>query len=302
MDGDKIKENIIDLKQTKITDWYDKLLDDLWSLAQTKMIEFKHQIGKRIIQDWDKFGKPEYGNKFVENLAKDLQVGSREVYRCIQFARSFPQLEDMYTKVSQRDKISWRWITTKLLPDHKEEKNEVLPLPEGKYNIIYADPPWSYGGNLPQRNPVKHYDTLETPEIAQMPVNTIAGDNSCLFLWATFPKLPDALEVIKAWGFEYKTLAFVWIKQNKNKKGLFWGLGGWTRSNSEICLLGVKGNPERKNADVHSVIMSPIEEHSKKPDETRERILNLCGDLPRIELFCRNPITGWDAWGDEIEK
>jgi len=178
----------------------------------------------------------------------------------------------------QESKIPWRTIVNDWLPEHKEEPPEIQPLPEGKYGIIYADPPWSYNGQLPQRNPVPHYKTLETAEIARMPVQNIAGDNSCLFLWATFPKLYDALEVMKAWGFEYKTCAFVWIKQNKSGKGLFWGMGGWTRANAEICLLGVRGEPERVNADVHQVIISPIEEHSKKPDEIRGRIISLCGD------------------------
>jgi len=283
------------VKQTKITDWYKKLIFDLRQLVFEGIVKTKHSIGKRIIDDEDKLGKPEYGEHRIENIAKDLGIGKADLYRCVQFARKYPELS------SVDDNLSWEKIKREYLPMPKEEPPEIQALPDGKYNIIYADPPWSYGGNLPQRNPVQHYSTLETPEIARMPVNTIAGDDSCLFLWATFPKLYDAFEVMKAWGFEYKTCAFVWIKQNKKDKKLFWGLGGWTRANAEICLLGVRGEPKRENADVHQVIMSPIEEHSKKPDETRDRIINLCGDLPRIEIFCRNPVDGWDSWGNEVE-
>lgn len=111
--------------------------------------------------------------------------------------------------------------------------------------------------------------------------------------------LPEALQVIEAWGFQYKTIAFNWIKQNKSGAGLFWGLGNWTRSNSEICLLAVRGKPKRVSAAVHSVILSPIQQHSRKPEETRDRTVKLMGDIPRIELFARQATPGWDIWGNE---
>ena len=114
-------------------------------------------------------------------------------------------------------------------------------------------------------------------------------------MWATFPMLKEALEVIKAWGFTYKTAAFCWIKQNRNGSGLFMGLGNWTRSNAEICLLATKGKPKRVVTAV-----SPLERHSKKPDEARDKIVELMGDLPRIELFARQTAPGWDAWGNEV--
>ena len=118
-------------------------------------------------------------------------------------------------------------------------------------------------------------------------------------MWATFPMLREALDVIEAWGFTYKTIAFNWVKQNKNGAGLFWGLGNWTRSNSEICLLAVKGKPKRVSSSVHSVLLSPVRQHSQKPAEIRDRIVELMGDLPRIELFAREAAPGWDAWGNE---
>ena len=108
--------------------------------------------------------------------------------------------------------------------------------------------------------------------------------------------------MLHAWGFTYKTIAFAWVKQNKKAGSLFWGMGYWTRSNVEFCILATKGNPKRINAGVHQVILSHIEEHSKKPHEVRERIVQLMGDLPRIELFARQATPGWDVWGNEVDS
>jgi N6-adenosine-specific RNA methylase IME4 len=184
-----------------------------------------------------------------------------------------------------------------------------------KYKIIYADPAWSYDDkSLNRGGAERHYRTMSIEDIKALPINDIADEDSILFMWATFPKLQEGLDTIKAWGFEFKTLAFVWIKTNKrtNNEQLsflpsdsfdsFWGMGRWTRSNAEICLLAVKGKPQRLNADVHSVIYAPIDKHSKKPKETRERIIRLIGDLPRVELFARQKSEGWDIWGNELEN
>ena len=171
-----------------------------------------------------------------------------------------------------------------------------------KYNIIYADPPWSYSAGGKVRNAKRHYPTMKPEEIYMVPVSNIAADNCILFLWATFPNLPQALETIKRWGFTYKTLGFVWVKRNIKSPGWFMGGGNWTRSNSEICLIGVKGRNKRVSASVRQVCDAPRMEHSRKPPEIRERIIELCGDLPRIELFARQHADGWDCWGNETEK
>lgn len=143
---------------------------------------------------------------------------------------------------------------------------------------------------------------MPTEEIKALNVQDLADNDCVLFLWATFPKLKDALDVIKAWGFTYKTVAFVWIKLSPSSTKIFWGLGSWTRSNAEICLLATKGHPKRISPRVHQVIISHIEEHSKKPEEARRRIVALMGDLPRIELFARQSPTGWDVWGNEVNS
>lgn len=177
-------------------------------------------------------------------------------------------------------------------------------LPDKRYKIIYADPPWNYEnwGEGAQRNVQEKYPTMTVEDICAIPVKNIADDNCILFMWATYPRLKEAFQVITAWGFEYKTVAFVWVKQNEQTPSLFWGMGYWTRANSEICMLATKGQPKRISTDVHQVVMKSVREHSRKPDEVRTRIVKLVGDLPRIELFARQRLQGWDAWGFDAPK
>ena len=143
---------------------------------------------------------------------------------------------------------------------------------------------------------------MSVKDICGLKVEEITAKDCVLFLWATFPQIPEALRVIKAWGFQYKTVAFVWLKQNKSGKGWFFGLGFWTRGNAEICLLATKGKPHRNSNRVHQFLISPIRGHSQKPEEAREKIVELMGDLPRVELFAREKTEGWDAWGNEVES
>ena len=170
-----------------------------------------------------------------------------------------------------------------------------------KYEIIYADRPWRYNQKNLSGAAEHHYSTMKVEEICKLNVAEVAADNCVLFLWTTFPQLREALQVIKAWGFQYKTVAFVWLKQNKSGKGWFFGLGFWTRGNAEICLLATRGKPHRKSNHVHQFIISPLREHSRKPDEARDKIIGLMGDLPRLELFARSKTDGWDVWGNEVE-
>lgn len=143
---------------------------------------------------------------------------------------------------------------------------------------------------------------MSIEELCVLPVSEIAEKDCVLFLWATFPQLKEALQPIKAWGFQYKTVAFVWLKTNRKADTWFYGLGFWTRGNAEICLLATKGHPKRKAANIHQLIISPVEAHSKKPDAAREKITALMGDLPKIELFARKESPGWDIWGNEVKS
>lgn len=145
-----------------------------------------------------------------------------------------------------------------------------------------------------------HYDVMSINDICNLPVKDIADDNSILFMWVTLPKLNEFMKVVNAWGFEYKSTAFVWVKKNKKADSFFMGLGRWTRANPEICILATKGKIERKSKSVRQLQVFPIDKHSKKPNQFKDLIIELCGDLPRIELFARNTTPGWDVWGNAI--
>lgn len=272
--------------------WYQSLLEDIRRLEYTGIILTKWNIGKRIVQDELKFGTAEYGSKRVENLAKDLNISRSDLYACIQFFKTFSD------GVGQLEGKSWNYIVHTALPKPKKNGKKIEPLPPGKYSVIYADPPWEYyeGG---YKNQSQHYDTLTVEELKQMPLDDLAADNCILFLWVTFPILDQVFDLIKWWGFKYSTVGFVWVKSKKDGTGHFFGLGNWTRANTELCLIATKGSIERKDASISQIIYSPPEEHSRKPDIVRDKIVSLVGDLPRIELFARQKVSGWDTWGNE---
>lgn len=175
-----------------------------------------------------------------------------------------------------------------------------MKFPNKKYNIIYADPPWSYTGNMQNSSVTDHYKTMTLKDICSLPVKNIADENCILFMWVTLPKLNEFMKVVTSWGFEYKSTAFVWCKKNKKSDSFFLGLGRWTRANPEICILATKGRILRLSKSVRQLQIFKIKHHSKKPDEFRDLILELVGDLPRIELFARNNTPGWDVWGNEV--
>ena len=177
-----------------------------------------------------------------------------------------------------------------------------IPFPNKKYNIIYADPAWSYRDKASsgKRGACFKYPTVTQDWLNELPVQEISNNDCILFIWVTHPKLNEVFDLIKNWGFEYKTCAFTWVKRNKKANTWFMGMGTWTRANSELCLLATKGKPKRLSASVRSIIDTPIEQHSKKPDCVRDKIVELCGDLPRIELFARQKVEGWDWWGNEV--
>ena len=171
-----------------------------------------------------------------------------------------------------------------------------------RYQIIYADPAWTYddkalSGN---RGAVCKYDLMTDEALKALPVAELADENCVLFMWATFPKIREALDLVSTWGFEYKTVAFTWVKKTSINTN-FMGMGRWTRANAEIVLLGTKGKPHRVDAGIPQIVQAPVKEHSQKPDEVRQRIVKLCGDLPRIELFARTNIHGWDVMGNDVK-
>jgi N6-adenosine-specific RNA methylase IME4 len=185
-------------------------------------------------------------------------------------------------------------------------------LPIGAFEIIYADPPWTFrtwSAKGKGRSPERHYDCMSLADVRALAVPDIAAENCTLFLWATDPLLPEALKLIEAWGFTYRTVAFHWAKLNKSTTGLFFtardfftGMGYWTRANPELCLLATRGKPQRVSMSVRRLVIEPRREHSRKPDEVADRIVSLMGDVPRVELFARQSRDGWETWGDEADK
>ena len=153
----------------------------------------------------------------------------------------------------------WSTVESNLVPE-TEAKMEKQP----KYQVIYADPPWRYQRKRGAGVAENHYPTMSVKELCALPVQNLADHDCALFLWVTLPMLREVWSVRESWGFQFKTVAFVWIKQNRKSSSLFWGMGFWTRSNAELCLLAVRGHPKRYSAGVHQVIMSHIEAHSKK--------------------------------------
>ncbi len=183
-------------------------------------------------------------------------------------------------------------------------------LERGKYGAIYADPPWHYEvwSEGSRRNASSKYNLMDSPDISLLPVVNLALRDCVLFMWVTWPKLFDSIAVMKAWGFEYKTCAFSWIKADNTQPDMFHseipaqvGMGFWTRANSEVCLLATRGKPKRLNADVRQGIIAPRREHSRKPDGIHERIERLVAG-PYVELFARQKRPGWDVWGNQTDK
>ena len=180
---------------------------------------------------------------------------------------------------------------------------EQIPFPDKKYQIIYADPPWdsnSQFGRDKKKGNEQHYPLMGIEDIKNLTVKTITDENCVLFLWVVDAQLQEAMEVIKAWGFKYKTVGFTWNKLTVTGKDHF-GVGMWTRKNPEMCLLATKGKPKRLSACVRQMQHHQKREHSRKPDEIRNSIVQLCGDLPRIELFARQKTEGWDVLGFDID-
>ena len=200
-----------------------------------------------------------------------------------------------------------------------------------KYSIVYADPPWHYPA---RNNPLTRfgrgasgqYSVMKTSEICALPIASLCADKCALLLWSTWPALSEAMKVIKAWGFEYKTIGFLWVKLNPKRamdkrfvlaqeliaKGtlgfLNWlacfGVGFYAKSNTEPCLLAMKRGPVVRPVSnkVSSVLFAPRGKHSAKPPEVRGRIVELFGDVPRVEMFARDVPDGWDVWGNEVDS
>ncbi len=169
-----------------------------------------------------------------------------------------------------------------------------------KYPVVLADPPWNFETwGEGDRNVTKYYPVMPTADICA--IQPPAADDCALFLWACWPKLLDAMQLIEAWGFTYRTVAWVWVKLNKSSMGTHVGMGYYTRANTEPCLLAVRGRMPVKAHDVQALIMTPVQEHSRKPDDQYHKIERLY-DGPYLELFARRKREGWHSWGNEVDS
>ena len=186
----------------------------------------------------------------------------------------------------------------------------MIKLPNKKYNIIYADPPWHYGSKSAVNNTTgsaikplsDHYSTMSLQELKNMPIKNMTKDDAACFMWVTDSHIDEALEVLLSWGFAYKTIAFNWVKTTSKGKTVA-NLGAWTMKNYELCLFGTKGSmlKHKQVNNIYQKVAAERTKHSKKPNEVRQRIEKLFGDLPRIELFARETAEGWDSWGNEVD-
>lgn len=175
------------------------------------------------------------------------------------------------------------------------------------FDLIYIDPPWpfdTYSERGKGKSPERHYNTLSIKDLCALPVGELVGPNGVMFLWATWPRLLAAFQVIHAWGFEYKTSGFVWAKTNKKSQGFFMGTGYYTRANTEPCLLAVKtgGRAPVANRGVKELIVAPVAKHSQKPVEAYDRIEALYPQARKVEVFARTRRVGWWALGNEVNE
>lgn len=171
-----------------------------------------------------------------------------------------------------------------------------------KYQVVLADPAWGYCNRVSNGACSRHYETLTVGSIARLPVWRLAADNAALFLWVPSPMLDDGLRVVDWWGFAYKTIAFVWSKLTMNRKRRRIGPGNYTRPETEVCLLGIRGRMPVADHKVRQTIDAPWNGHSRKPDEQYDRIERLYPGTRKLEMFARPPVRdGWDTWGNEVE-
>lgn len=172
-----------------------------------------------------------------------------------------------------------------------------------KFSLIYADPPWQFTDkcNSGKRGACHKYPVMKLADLKALPVPTLAAKDCLLAMWWVSAMPKEAIELAEAWGFEVKVmLGFDWVKVTETGKPAF-GMGHYTRAGAEACLFAVKGGPKIVNRSVRQVITSPLRKHSQKPDEARDRLVQMLGDVSRIELFARERFEGWEAFGNQVE-
>lgn len=288
------------LVKVERVDWFDGLVGDCRYLIEVAklnagmvLIEAKYELGKRILIDYERFGSYA-GGKTQQDLADELGFSRQTLSDAIRFAERIKlEYDDSFERFANAvGKPSWRKIVLEWLPSRRRRFSPVdtPALPYGMFNVIYADPPWRYQFTPTYSREVeKNYPTMSLDDICALQIPT--AEDAILFLWATSPKLEEAMRVLKEWGFEYRT-SMVWVKDRI-------GMGHYVRAQHELILIGRKGTmrtPEESDRP-SSVLMAPRREHSQKPDEVYELIERMFPSGTYLELFSRGARLNWTMWG-----
>ncbi len=285
-------------------EWYSLLVDECKAIiteaeftSRWAYVEGYHELGKRILQEHDNFERSKiYGKEITQRVAESLGRSQRTVEQSIQFVKKYPTLE----LLPEGKNTSWHDICNKYLPI---PKIQTPPIPDGKYDVIYADPPWKYDVDLTSRStrsPENNYPVMDLPDLVEFgqKVKGLSGENCTLFVWTTAPKLNWINQVLDAWGFEYKT-NLIWDKVKPV-------MGHYSSVRHEILVIAGKGNaaPLCDGKTIQSIdsvqVIEKTEKHSQKPEEFRRIIEKLYPNTKKIELFARENHEGWDVWGNEI--
>lgn len=290
--------------QLENQEWYKSMVEECQAIivegvfrSRMELIETYHHLGKRILEENNNFERQKiYGERLCHAVAQSLGKSDRTIWRSIQFVKKFPNLEEWIGGIAEGKNISWHKIIQIYLPEPKEKQIE---LPEGKYQVILADPPWPY----PKREDAKnlygntdyHYETIDIKTLCEMKVEELASENSVLFIWVATNFLEESFDVIKSWGFDYKS-QMVWVK-NGGQGGIGWYFWG----DHELLLVATKGSylPKEK---VSSVLEVSRRKHSQKPEEVYKIIEKMYPKSKKIELFARQKRKGWEGWGDQIKQ
>lgn len=303
--------NIKALTSYRNTDEYNYLVEHCQAILKTRIKNSRlenilayAEIGEEIIKNplYKKFGK---GNQdFLRTLFDDIGISQRSGYYSVDFYENFlekkikkGEWEDVCTGVQtmikeyfdEGENISWNKIKKNYLT---EQKQKLLPLPEGKFRVIYADPPWQFDNEGFEQSAEQQYPTMPVKTICDMKIREKVGEKAVLFLWVTNAFLEEGLKVCKEWGFEYKT-NMIWIKDKGPTIGWF------TQSRHEMLFIATKGEGVHPKEKLNSWFEAPVTKHSKKPEKVYDMIERMY-EGPYLELFARNKRKGWQSWGNEI--
>ena len=288
-------------KALQTQEWYQELIEECKAIiveavftSRWALVEGYHTLGKRIREDenWKKYAKGAYGS--LQGLAKNIDIGERTIYYALQFYDKYPSLN----KVPDGKNITWNKLITKYLRKPKNEPISLPEAPDGKYNIIYADPPWDIGSMVLEKweSPLEDkYPTMTIEQLKQLKVEDLSADNCVCFMWTTLSTLPQALELLECWGFKYH-ITLTW------DKGSGWSANGFHRR-TELVLFGYKGKlssvVKQEGEYIPTVFYEKKTTHSTKPAIMYRFIENRTMGK-KIELFARNKRSGWDSWGNQI--